>query len=179
MAFDEEKFLRDVKACYERNSGVVVAVSEGLRRADGTSIVAPIYKSGRAVYFGDVSAYLAQLVIQKLGIKARSEKPGILGRSSAVTQSEVDRDEAIAAGREAAQAVIGGETGIMIGFERLSSDPYQIRLIHIPIEQVMLHERTMPSSFIAPEGNDVTDRFIEWCKPLVGTMKKDFITFKE
>ena len=43
----------------------------------------------------------------------------------------------------------------------------------------MLHERTMPSSFIAPEGNDVTDRFIEWCKPLVGTMKKDFITFKE
>ena len=179
VAFDEDKFVRDVKACYERNSGVVVAVSEGLRRADGTSIVAPIYKSGRAVYFGDVSAYLAQLVIQKLGIKARSEKPGILGRSSAVTQSEVDRDEAIAAGREAAQAVIGGETGIMIGFERLSSDPYQIRLIHIPIEQVMLHERTMPSSFIAPEGNDVTDRFIEWCKPLVGTMKKDFITFKE
>ena len=66
--------------------GVVVVASEGLHYADGTPIVEPIFQVGRSTYFGDVGAHLANLVIRKLGIKARSEKPGICGRASTALQ---------------------------------------------------------------------------------------------
>lgn len=62
----------------------------------------PIFQVGRATYYGDVSAHLANLVIKKLGIKARSEKPGISNRASIAFQSETDRDEAVLVGGEAA-----------------------------------------------------------------------------
>ena len=138
--FKEEEFLEDVKELYERLGGVVVVASEGLKDENGTPIVPPVFQTGRSVYYGDVGAYLAQLVIRKLGIKARSEKPGICGRASIALQSPIDRKEAVLAGREALKAAMEGETGIMIGFERQPGE-YCIRPIRIPIDQVMLTER--------------------------------------
>ena len=79
--FDEEKFLDDVKKLLEKKSGIVVVASEGLRDKDGKPIVEPIFQVGRATYFGDVSQHLANLVIKKLGYKARGEKPGLVGRA--------------------------------------------------------------------------------------------------
>ena len=114
--FDEEEFLEDVKRLYEEKGGVVVVASEGLKNGDGEPIVPPIFKTERATYYGDVSSYLANLVIQKLGIKARSEKPGICGRASIALQSPVDREEAVLAGREALKAAMNGESGVMVGF---------------------------------------------------------------
>ena len=99
--FNEEEFLEDVKKLYDELGGVVVVASEGLKDKDGKPIVPPIFKTERATYYGDVSAHLANLVIQKLGIKARSEKPGICGRASIAWQCQTDRDEAVLAGREA------------------------------------------------------------------------------
>ena len=92
--FDEEKFLDDVKKLLEKKSGIVVVASEGLRDKDGKPIVEPIFQVGRATYFGDVSQHLANLVIKKLGYKARGEKPGLVGRAAAHEQSPVDREEA-------------------------------------------------------------------------------------
>ena len=119
--FDEEQFLKDVKELYDRLGGVVVVVSEGLKKADGTPIVDPIFKTERAVYYGDVSAHLANLVIRRLGIKARSEKPGLCGRASIAWQSPVDREEAVLAGAEALKAALEGHTGVMVGFKRRES----------------------------------------------------------
>lgn len=166
--FDQERFLEDVQRLHNEKGGVVVVVSEGLKKADGTPIVEPIFQVGRAVYYGDVGAHLANLVIQRLGIKARSEKPGLCGRTSVALQSPVDREEAILAGAEAVKAAIAGKTGVMVGFERVPGAEYMARTILIPIEQVMLEERTVPDEFIAPEGNDVTQSFLEWCRPLIG-----------
>ena len=176
--FIEEEFLADVKALVEKKGGVVVVASEGLTGPDGKPIVEPIFQVGRATYYGDVSAHLANLVIKKLGIKARSEKPGICGRASIAFQSSVDREEAILAGAEAVKAAVEGETGVMIGFERLPGAEYAVRPIRIPIQQVMLTERTMPDEFINRRGNDVTDAFVEWCRPLIGEPLRTFVTFK-
>lgn len=49
--FGEEAFLRDVKALHERQGGVVVVVSEGLKNRDGQPIVPPLFQTGRAVYY--------------------------------------------------------------------------------------------------------------------------------
>ena len=73
--FDEEKFLDDVKRLYDKLGGVVVVVSEGLKNKDGKPIVEPIFEVGRSVYYGDVSSHLSNLVIKRLGIKAKAKNP--------------------------------------------------------------------------------------------------------
>ena len=177
--FDEEEFLTDVKALYEELGGVVVVVSEGLKNKAGESIVPPIFKTDRAVYYGDVSAHLANLVIKKLGIKARSEKPGLVGRTSMAYQSTVDKQEAVRVGREAVQAVVSGKTGVMVGIHRKSDSPYEMKTSLVPISEVMLHEKELPNQFINERGNDVTEEFVNWCKPLIGAETPEFINFKE
>lgn len=179
--FHEEEFLEDVKRLHEEMGGVVVVASEGLKGEDGEPIVPPIFRQGRATYYGDVSAHLANLVIRKLGIKARSEKPGICGRASIAWQSPVDRDEAVLTGREALKAAMEGAGGVMIGLIRDSTEHggYQVHVERIPIDEVMMYERTVPENFINQRGNDVTQEFVDWCRPLIGPKLREFIDFHD
>ena len=175
--FNEEEFLEDVKRLHEEKGGVVVVASEGLKNEKGEPIVPPIFKTDRATYYGDVSAHLANLVVKRLGIKARNEKPGICGRASIAWQSPVDRDEAVLAGREALRAAMRGESGVMIGFIRdeTPDGSYKIHVESIPIEQVMLYERVIPETYVNERKNDVTQEFVDWCRPLIGPELPDFI----
>lgn len=177
--FKEEEFLEDVKKLYDELGGVVVVVSEGLRNEKGESIVPPIFKTDRAVYYGDVSAYLAELIIKKLGIKARSEKPGLCGRTSMLLQSKVDREEAILVGREAVKAAVAGKTGVMVGIRRKEGQEYGIETPLIPIEEVMMNERVMPEDYINERGNDITGQFVQWCRPLIDGELPEMVSFKD
>ena len=179
--FNEEEFLEDVKRLHEEKGGVVVVASEGLKNEKGEPIVPPIFKTDRATYYGDVSAHLANLVVKRLGIKARNEKPGICGRASIAWQSPVDRDEAVLAGREALRAAMRGESGVMIGFIRdeTPDGSYKIHVESIPIEQVVLYERVIPETYVNERKNDVTQEFVDWCRPLIGPELPDFIDFND
>lgn len=175
--FSEEQFLRDVSRLQKEKGGVVVVASEGLKNAAGEPVVSPIFSVGRSVYYGDVSAHLCSLVIQKLGIKARSEKPGICGRASIAFQSESDREEAVQVGAAAVKAAVAGESGVMVGLRRLPGSEYRCETFLIPVEQVMLHERTLPDEYISESASDVTDSFIDWCAPLIGSPLRAFVSF--
>lgn len=165
--FDEETFLADVQRLWQDKKGLVVVVSEGLVNKDGKSIVPPLMTIGRATYYGDVSAYLVQLIIQRLGIKARNEKPGLAGRCDIHKRSSIDVNEAVEVGMQAAAAAKAGHTNVMVGIVRGEGSDYKVQYPLVPIEQVMMHERTMPIHFINEAGNGVTDEFIEWAKPIV------------
>lgn len=175
IPFDEDKFLEDVKREWAKGKGVIVCCSEGLKDKDGNSIVEPIFKTDRATYFGDVSAHLATLIIKKLGIKARSEKPGLIARCSSALASKVDLDEAVLMGKTAAKAVLDKKNGVMAGLKRISSYPYKVEPILIPIEDVMLKESTFPLSYII-NGNDISDEYAKWLKPLLNE-EKEFVSF--
>ncbi len=168
VPFDEERFLDEAKTLYDRVGGVVVVASEGLKDAQGKPIVPPVFQTGRSVYYGDASAYLCSLVIRRLGIKARSEKPGILGRCSIAHQSSVDRDEAILLGAEAARTAIAGRSGVMVAFKRISSKPYRVEITLVSIEDAMLHERSLPLEYLNAERNGIDESYLEWCRPLIG-----------
>jgi 6-phosphofructokinase 1 len=177
--FDEEKFLAEVRRLHKKIGGVVVAVSEGLNDKNGKSIVPPIFQTGRSVYFGDVSAHLAGLIIRKLGIKARNEKPGLLGRSSMALVSETDRQEAILVGREAVKAVVSGVSGAMVGISRKPGESYVIETPLIPIDKVMLHEMKLPDRYISEDGMDVTKDFLDWLRPIIGDGIPEYASFRD
>lgn len=167
-AFDEEAFLRDVQKLIDTKGHGVVVASEGLHYADGTPIVEPIFTVGRATYFGDVSAHLANLITKKLHYKARAEKPGLLGRASIAWQSDTDREEAERCGRAAVQAAVSGETGKMVALRRLPGAEYKTETFLADIQDVMMTESKMPDAFINAEGNNVTDAYKDWVRPLLG-----------
>ena len=167
-AFDEEAFLRDVQKLIDTKGHGVVVASEGLHYADGTPIVEPIFTVGRATYFGDVSAHLANLITKKLHYKARAEKPGLLGRASIAWQSDTDREEAERCGRAAVQAAVSGETGKMVALRRLPGADYKTETFLADIQDVMMTESKMPDAFINAEGNNVTEAYKDWVRPLLG-----------
>lgn len=175
--FDEDKFIADIEELLKKKKGIVVVASEGLHDAEGKPIVKPIFKVGRATYYGDVASHLANLVIQRLGYKARGEKPGLLGRCSIGYQSPVDREEARLAGEIACQEVLKGTTGKMVAFKRVSTDPYVMEPFLVDIDQVMMFERKMPDEYINEAGNGVTEAFKEWCRPLLGAEIGKMINF--
>lgn len=169
MPFEEERFLREVKEVWDRGRGVVVAISEGIRYADGTPVAPPIFKSDRATYFGAASSYLTKLVIEHLGVKARCEIPGILGRCCAEMTSALDREEAVRMGALAARTILDGHGGMMAGLKRISDAPYRCEEILIPVKQVMLTERLLPKHYLQPDRYDVSDDFLRWVRPLIGS----------
>ena len=177
--FEEESFLSEIRRLLQKKSGIVVVASEGLKDPSGKPVVRPVFQTGRSTYFGDVSTYLANLVIQRLGYKARGEKPGLLGRASMEHISPVDQREAIVAGSAACRALMAGESGKMAAFRRMSSSPYQTEVFFADLADVMLRERTMPTEFINENGNGVTERFREWCRPLIGDVFPEMLLLND
>ena len=148
-----------------------------MRYSDKTPIVEPVFQVGRSVYFGDVSSHLSNLIIKELGIKARSEKPGILGRASISWQSDIDRAEAIECGRVSVRCALEGKNGYMSVIKRISSEPFKFEAIESPILDSILEARTLDESFIDKENMFINESFIDYAKPLIGSIGNDFCSF--
>jgi len=177
-AFDRQKFVADVKAAQAKYGyGIVVAVSEGICYADGK----PVADSGMVDGFGHkipggTAQALSNILLQE-GIKSRAEKPGLVGRASKLTIAQCDVEEAFEVGKVAVKSVVAGKSGFMVGYKRISSNPYQIGYELIELEKVANVENVLPDNYINAEGNDVTDAFVEYCKPLIGGELGDYFKF--
>lgn len=172
--FDEDRFLDEISELHRRKGYAVVVVSEGLHDKKGQPIVSPLMTIGRAVYYGEVGSHLANLVIKKLNIKARSEKPGIAGRAASLCQSEVDREEAEACGREGLRLALSGQSGKMVSIARSPGPQYACTYPAVDIEQVMMSERTLPEDYRSSTGSHISSSFKPWCQPLVGDLPDTF-----
>jgi 6-phosphofructokinase len=168
LDFSEEAFLDEVSALIHSKGCGVVVVSEGVHGAGGKPLVDPVFQVGRDRYFGDVSSHLSNLIIKRLGYKSRSEKPGLLGRASIAWQSRTDREEAVLAGEVACRAVLEEESGKMVAFRRVSTEPYAVEPCLVDIGEVMLREKKLPRDFLNDTGNGVSEEYLSWCRPLLG-----------
>ncbi|MEX0321607.1 MAG: 6-phosphofructokinase [Puniceicoccaceae bacterium] len=176
--FSRKQFIADVKAAQaEHGYGIVVVVSEGVCYENGE----PVADSGMVDGFGHkipggTAQALSNILLQE-GIKSRAEKPGLTGRASKLTVADCDREEAIKAGKLAVKAAVAGKSGYMVGYKRLSSQPYMIDYELVELEKVANVENLLPDSFINEAGNDVTEAFVEYCKPLIGGELGDYFKF--
>jgi 6-phosphofructokinase 1 len=165
-------FLRDVQKVYDRQSWVVVAVSEGVKDESGESWgVARREKTmdgfGHQLP-GDVATRLAGLVTSELGLRARSEKPGLLGRSCALMASSVDRREAREVGSFGFSWAIQGNTGFMVSITREDSAAYSVEYTAVPLHTVANLTRLLPLEYVAEGGNDIQEAYRAYVEPLIG-----------
>lgn len=169
--FDMEQFLADVHRIYQEKNNVLIAVSEGIHYADG-SFVSEAKASATDGFghaqLGGLAARLAQVIKEHEHAKVRGIELSLLQRAGAHLASQTDIDEAFAAGKMAVEAALSGETGKMVAFERVMADgQYTCRMKLIPLSDVANYEKKVPVEWIVPEGNNVTQDFIDYALPLI------------
>ena len=101
--------------------------------------------------------------------QATGQTPGVLQRDVSFHASTVDREEAYILGRKAVEYAFSGVNGRMATMLRTSDAPYEVRYTHVPLSEVANNVRYLPKKWIAPSGIDVTDDFIQYARPLIGT----------
>ena len=165
---DEDRMLADVERTYARGKGLLVTVSEGLCGLDGK----PLADTGIVDGFGHTvpggtAQHITDRIIQKLGLKSRAEKPGLLGRASIPYQSSTDRAEAYAVGQYAVEAALKGESGYMVAINAVRTPAYRADLSLVPLAKVANVEKKFPLEWIA-DGNQIADAFFDYAMPLMG-----------
>ncbi|WP_216696786.1 6-phosphofructokinase [Anaerostipes faecalis] len=169
--FDEERFIDDVNKALEVDKNVIVAVSEGVKDASG-NYVGEETKSGKEDAFGHkylsgIGKYLEGLVGEKIGCKVRSVELNILQRCAGYMLSETDIIESRNLGAYAAISAIRGESGKMSAIERVSNDPYQVKIKLADLSKIANFEKTVPEEWITEDGKDIKEELIEYLKPLI------------
>ena len=184
VPFSETKFVKDVKAAMKKYGRCVIAVSEGIRGKDGIPIGAKLADGEKDSHgnvqmsgTGALGDALAKLLKAKAGVmRVRADTFGYLQRSFPGVASWQDQWEAKGAGW---CAVIGSllakQKGIFsgtIGIERKKTKKYGVNFVYRPIADAAKYTRSVPKEYIAKNGHDVTQAFIDYAKPIVGELPK-------
>lgn len=170
IPFVVDEFISDLGGIIDRLGWAVVAVAEGIRY-DDRSLVYETRDPAQSdplkrPMTGGVAQHLATIVGQRLGIRCRSEKPGLLGRSSVTLSSAQDILDAGLVGRSAVQALSSGESNVMVALNPLACQAAPTRLV--PLADVAGHEKTIPASWLRKGPVPVTREFFNYVGPLVG-----------
>jgi len=175
-AFSVDKFLKDVKAKHDKFGRCVVAVSEGIVDSDGSPVITKLVDRVERDAHGNIQLsgtgalgdLLAQQVRQHLNIKRiRSDTFGYLQRSFFGCVSDVDQHEAREVGERAVQFALWHNLDGSVTIHRTGNYSVDYRLS--TLEEIAAKARTMPDEFINAEGNDVTDAFMFYVRPLLGS----------
>ncbi len=169
--FSMEQFLGDVRTALSRHPNVVVAVSEGIRFADGTYVGAGT-QSGAADVFGHkylagTAKALEMAVKAEIGCKVRSVELNLPQRCASHMASAQDLAESVAVGKEAVRAAVEGVSCEMMTIQRTGNNPYTYRIGHADVEQIANRIKYVDDAFINEAGNGVTDACVAYLAPLI------------
>lgn len=174
--FKIDSFLADVKATMDKYNRCIIAVSEGIHDESGDAIISKLSKSVERDAHGNVQLsgtgalgdLLSDQIKEKLGIKrVRADTFGYLQRSFLGVVSDVDQREAREVGQKAVQFAILGDANGSVSINRVGNYAVEYRLI--PVTDVAAKTRVMPDNFINAAGNNVTEDFYLYLRPLLGS----------
>lgn len=172
VVFDVDKFLVKVDNLLKANRSVVIAVSEGVKVADGryvcelSSHVDYVDSFGHKQLAG-TARYLSGLVAQKFGVKTRAIELSSLQRCASHLQSRVDVTEAYNAGGAAVKAAFEGKSGQVIILQRISDDPYMCITESADVHFIANVEKKVPEEWITEDGTYVSQGLINYILPLI------------
>lgn len=174
--FNLDKFTNDVVETYKKYGRCVIAVSEGIVDESGTAIASK-FTGGEKDAHGNVqlsgSGALGDMLSQHIKdnteiSRVRADTLGYLQRSFLGCVSEVDQVEARTVGEMGVRFAVGQQKAGSVAMKR--SGDYAISYFLTPLASVARDSVEMPDEFICDSGNNVTDAYIRYARPLVGTL---------
>lgn len=171
-AFDMEDFYASIEEAFEKHPNLVIAVSEGIRFADGR-YVGESAQSGSTDVFGHkylsgTAKALEIAVKERFGCKVRSIELNLPQRCAGHLLSEADISESVSIGREAVIAAAeNGVSGEMMVFERVSDQPYRIAIGHRRVAEIANKVKYVPAEYINERGSFVTEECCRYILPLI------------
>ncbi|MBP6096036.1 MAG: 6-phosphofructokinase [Methyloversatilis sp.] len=168
ITFDPEAFLARVDACVRQHQFCAIAVSEGLRGADGKLLAESSTRDafGHA-QLGGVGQQIAELIKSRLGHKYHWALPDYLQRSARHVASATDAAQAHALGRRAVELALEGRNAVMPAIVRVSDVPYAWKIDVARLEDVANREKMMPRDFISGDGFGITEACRKYLQPLI------------
>ena len=174
--FDPEKFLGGIDRVYKKLGRCVVAVCEGVTDSKGVPIVTKLTKSQEKDAHGNIQLsgtgalgdLLADEIKKKLKIgRVRADTFGYLQRCYMGIVSDVDQNEAREVGERAAQFALWHDSDGSVTIHRTGN--YSVDYQLSPLPEIAAKTKTMPGEFISKDGNDVTEAFYAYARPLLGS----------
>lgn len=170
-SFSMEEFLEDVREKLKQKPNVVVAVSEGLRFADGR-YVGEGTQSGATDVFGHrylagTGKMLENAIQNEIGCKVRSVELNLPQRCAGHLASATDIEESVRVGKAAVAAALDGKSRVMMVIDRVSDEPYLSRIDSADIAGIANKVKFVPNEFINARGNNVTDACCRYLLPLI------------
>ncbi len=170
VAFDMDAFYRDIEEAFTRHPNIVIAVSEGVRFADGR-YVGEGTQTGVADAFGHkylsgTGKALEMAVKDHFGCKVRSVELNLPQRCAAHLASRTDLDESVRVGKRGLEAAVEGMTGSMVSMVRAEGD-YAITCEVSDISKIANAVRSVPRDYINEAGNNVNEKCLAYIRPLI------------
>ena len=165
--FDMASFFSDIRTALKAHPNVVIAVSEGVRFANGRYVS----ENGKTDAFGHkqlsgTGTVLAEALREEVGCKTRAVEFNTSQRCAAHIASATDIRESVAIGKKAVEFALRGISGHVMIFIR-SKVGYKITIDSVPVEEVANKVRSVPDEFITPSGNNVTEKCLDYLRPLI------------
>lgn len=166
-----ESFFQQVGKTLKEKGKVLVAVSEGVKTKDGKYLPEVLGSlktdSFGHAQLGGAAQVLASACEEQFNIKVRAIEFSLLQRSAAHLASRVDVREAYHSGVKAVRAAVSGDTDKMVGFKRISSSPYKMKYVMLPLSLAANTEQKVPLEWILPNGKGLTQEFVDYALPLI------------
>ena len=172
VTFDVDEFMHKVAELHKKKKSVVVAVSEGVKTADGryvcelTDGIEFVDAFGHKQLTG-TARFLAEKINREVGCKTRAIEFNSLQRCASHIVSRVDITEAYQVGGAAVEAAFRGETGKMCTIYRVSDIPYRTETGLTDVSRVANKEKCVPDEWISEDGMHVTPEFARYARPLI------------
>ena len=170
VPFDYEYVKNRVKELTEDNKSIVITVSEGVRTAEGKYVCELGSEKGTDAFghtmLTGTAQTIATMLKNDLGIKTRAVELSTLQRCASHIASATDIAESFAVGQAAVKAAAEGETGKMALLKRVSNNPYICVTDTHDVREVANLAKEVPLSMITESGDNVTEEFIEYVRPL-------------
>jgi len=175
-AFSMEQFLVDVKNVHDKYGRCVIAVSEGIQDENGVPIITKLMSDIEKDAHGNVQMsgtgalgdLLAKYIKDNLKIKrVRADTFGYVQRCFMGCVSDVDQNEAREVGEKAAQFALWHNVDGSVTIHRTGY--YSVDYKLTPLEVLAGKTKIMPKEFINASGNNVTEAFTNYARPLIGS----------
>ena len=175
LPFHSENMLQAVSQANSRHGMAMVVVSEGIKDEFGRPLqMTELDRSGRRV-LGGAGQRIAAQIREELNCPCRYENLGMLQRCAGAYVSERDRKDAVRVGRRAGEAIIAGDSGVMMTLERSDDPALPGKVGQVPLSEVAGRERGIDSHWLTGEnGHPVNGQFYAWLRPLIGSTEPYF-----